>query len=91
MTRFRRVALAIALLICLGGAALFAQDQPNEFLPVQPGDLDQEQIPAATLVFVAYAFVWATLLVYVISLWRRMARVEADLKHVSARLGERRG
>jgi CcmD family protein len=73
--------------------ALAAQDQnpaTEGFVPVQPGDLAKEQLPAAPLVFAAYAFVWLALVVYVFSLWRRMSRVERDLADVNSRLQARR-
>ncbi len=35
------------------------------FVPVRPGELEQEQLPAAPLVFVAYSVVWLALVVYV--------------------------
>ncbi|MCC7007358.1 MAG: CcmD family protein [Acidobacteria bacterium] len=50
----------------------------------------KEQLPAAPLVFAAYAFVWLALVVYVYSLWRRVARVERDLVDVNSRLQARR-
>src|SRR5690242_518351 len=53
-----------------------AQDQ---FVPVSPNDLQQEQLPATPLVFTAYAFVWVVLIVYVFMLWRRIGRVEHEI------------
>ena len=60
------------------------------FVPVRPGELDQEQLPAAPLVFVAYSVVWLALIFYVFLLWRRLASVERELRDVSARLQARR-
>jgi CcmD family protein len=54
-------------------------------VPVAPGELGQEQLPATPLVFAAYAFVWVALLVYVFSLWRRLTRVERELSEVATR------
>jgi short subunit fatty acids transporter len=92
MKRFRRFVLVLVLIGgCAGAAALAQQPPPSEFVPVGPGDLQQEQIPAARLVFAAYAFVWAVFIVYLVALWRRMTRVEADLKAVSEKLGRAGG
>jgi CcmD family protein len=64
-----------------------AQDQ---FVPVKPGDLNQEQLPATPLVFTAYAFVWVVLVIYVLTLWRRLGRVERELVEVRAQLQAKR-
>jgi hypothetical protein len=90
MARVKRFALILAVLAWALGRVALAQEQTTDFVPVQPGD-QAEQIPAAQLVFAAYAFVWATFVVYLFVLWQRMKRVEVDLKDVSARLGGRRG
>ena len=60
------------------------------FVPVSPEDMAQEHLPAAPLVFAAYATVWVALLLYVLTLWRRLGRVERDLADVTAKLEERR-
>jgi CcmD family protein len=60
------------------------------FVPVRPGELEQEQLPAAPLVFVAYSVVWLALVVYVFVLWRRLTAVERELRNVSAKLQARR-
>ena len=90
MARVKRFALILAVLAWTLGRMALAQEQTTDFVPVQPGDLT-EQIPAARLVFAAYAFVWATFVVYLFVLWQRMKRVEVDLKDVTVRLGGRRG
>ena len=83
---------AVPVLLMFGCAvtALVAQEPVGEFVPIRPGDLEQEQIPAARLVFAAYAFVWVALLAYVLVLWQRLRRIDADLVEVKSRLGGRR-
>lgn len=66
---------------------LLAQAQ-NEFVPAS--QVATETLPAAPLVFIAYAFVWVALVGYVFALWRRLGRVERELAQVSARF-EKRG
>ena len=70
----RRVAAA-ALAILGSVAILSAQDV---FVPrPQPAT---EGIPAVRLVSIAYAFVWVVVLLYVTLLWRRLARVEREVR-----------
>jgi CcmD family protein len=75
------------------GAFVIAMQQPppatDDFVPV--GDLPaQEQLPAAPLLIAAYAFVWAALLIYLLMLWRRLARVERELGALSRQVDDRR-
>lgn len=98
MLRWRTdVAITMTRLIAWGtAAAVFAasavsaaaQAQQNEFRPLT--DITKETLPATPLVFIAYAFVWVALLVYVFLLWRRLGRVERELADVNARLANRR-
>jgi CcmD family protein len=66
-----------------------AQPAPEGFEPVT-GVPTQEQLPAAPLVMIAYAFVWVMLLLYLWALWRRLGAVEKELADVTRRLGEGR-
>jgi hypothetical protein len=73
-------------------APVFAQTQapvtqsaPDGFIPMS-STAPREVLPATPLVFFAYAFVWLALIVYVFSIWKRMARVEQDLADVKRRL-----
>ena len=74
----------------LGTAAFAAQQSQGGFVPLKPGDMTQEALPAAPLVYAAYAFVWVALTAYVFLLWRRLARVERELAEVNTRLASRR-
>ena len=65
------------------------QEPADQFVPVKTLPA-QEQLPAATLVMVAYGFVWAVLLVYVWTVWRRLMKVEREMHDLSARIGEKR-
>ena len=67
--------------------------------PVQPGQSEfipvtelpaSEQLPAAPLLIAAYVFVWAAMLFYVWSLWRRLGKVERDISEVSQLVSKRR-
>ena len=99
LRRLRSAAAAAAITglgfaLC-GVAVLGAQGQgptaaQDGFVPIKPGDLGQEQLPATPLVFAAYAFVWLALVTYVFFLWRRVVRVERELTEVTSRLQARR-
>jgi CcmD family protein len=86
---YRRVSVLVLLLVLVGGS-LRAQDPQGEFQPVKPGELQTENIPAAPLIFAAYATVWILLLLYVFVLWRKIQRVERELADVNSKLGVRR-
>lgn len=45
-----------------------------------------EAFPAAPLVIAAYVVVWLAVFFYVWSVWRRLDRVERELKEVAGRL-----
>lgn len=45
-----------------------------------------EAFPAAPLVIAAYAVAWVAILLYVWSVWRRLGRVERELREVARRL-----
>ncbi len=65
-----------------------AQQPQDEFVPVKSLP-QQEQLPAAPLLIGAYAFVWAVLLVYVWSIWRRLTKVEREMHELAGRIADR--
>jgi hypothetical protein len=77
----RRALIALGSMLLCGMPALAFQPPggQGEFVPVT--DLPMaEQLPAAPLLVGAYAFVWLALMLYLWSIWRRLAKVEADLQ-----------
>lgn len=81
-----RVLLIIGLLAIPAAAAqpptAAAQDG---FVPVSR-TAQQETIPAARLVMIAYGFAWVMLIGYVWSVWTRIDKVERDLHDVRRRI-----
>ncbi|HVB38118.1 MAG TPA: CcmD family protein [Vicinamibacterales bacterium] len=77
--------VAIALTLVLAAVPLFAQPPsgatPDGFVPVSQLPPAQ-RMPAAPLLIAAYAFVWLALLVYLWTIWRRLGRVEGELKQL---------
>jgi CcmD family protein len=87
MTRFRTLT-ALALTAILAVTAPVAQEVPEEplegFVPI-----DQlpptEQLPAAPLLVAAYAFAWLAVFFYLWTVWRRLNRVEAEMRTLERR------
>jgi CcmD family protein len=93
MTLIARVArtLTLTLLLAAGLAPVVrAQSAPaaqgpattaaqEEYVPIDELP-DSEKLPAAPFLISAYVIVWGALLVYVWTLWKRLGRVEADLR-----------
>ena len=90
MTSFlRRVSAALLVAAVMSGPAILGAQQPpapvDEFVPIDQLP-QQEQIPAANLLVPAYAFVWLAVLVYVVSVARRMSGVERDVQRLESEL-----
>lgn len=91
MSVLRRIALVVLAVLLLAQAVPAESRQPQpadakqEYVPVDPTQ-EQEQLPAAPLVIGAYAVVWVAVVLYLWSIWRRLARVERELAQVSRRI-----
>ena len=79
----RAVAVAVVL-IAMSAGALLAQAKDG-FEPAT--NIGTESLPAGPLLYTAYAFVWLVLIGYVFMLWRRLDRVEKEMREVAARIG----
>jgi len=86
----RRIAPAVLILLAVTTIVAAQSPAQDGFVPVTGNEADVEKLPAAPLVFAAYAFVWVAMIGYVFSLWRRLVRVERELTDVTARLEARR-
>lgn len=79
--------LAIALLAFAAAAGAQGTQGQDGFVPVtDPAAIAKETLPASPLLYSAYALVWLVLIAYVFMLWRRVDRVERELRDVSTRL-----
>lgn len=74
-----RVAAAVALVI-IARAPAWAQTVG------EPVGQVRETIPAAPYLAGAYAFIWAAVLVYVVTVSRRLRRVQSELDELRARM-----
>ena len=81
MTSVRRaVGCAIAAFGWLTSSAWAQTQEPlSGFVPIEQVPR-ADQLPAAPLLIVAYAFIWVAVMVYIWTMWVRMNRVEADLR-----------
>jgi CcmD family protein len=86
---------ALLALACAGaGASRVQAAQPaqpaarDEFVPIREIP-QQDQLPAAPLLIGAYSVAWLVIVIYVWSLWRRLARVETELQTLAGRLSSR--
>ena len=87
----RRIGMALCALALPAFAATAFAQQPGQdgFVPVT-GVPVTEQIPAAPLVVGAYAFFLLLMVFYLWTIWRRIGKVEADMRTLERRQGEKR-
>jgi CcmD family protein len=82
LTRFLGTVLSL-----LRAVSVFALQPPapqNEFIPMDrlpPAD----QLPSAPLLVAAYAFVWIAVMFYLWTIWRRLNKVEAEMRALEQR------
>ena len=81
----RRLLFALSS-IALAAAPLFAQSPPgqSEFVPLNELP-PTEQMPAAPLLIAAYAVFLVLMIFYVWTVWRRLNKVEADMRALEQR------
>ncbi len=82
------IALTSFVLVSLPAFALQPPTGQSEFVPVEslpPGD----QLPAAPLLVTAYAFVWIAVVVYLWSIWRRLNKVEDEMRALAQKAPRR--
>jgi hypothetical protein len=86
----RRTWIGLLSLVLVGPAtvtALALQPAQDNFVPVT-GVPASEQIPAAPLVIGAYAFFLLLMMFYLWTIWRRIGKVEADMRALERRQGQ---
>jgi CcmD family protein len=83
----RTLAIFLFAFLAMATGALHASQPPAKdgFVPVEQLG-NQEQLPATPLVAAAYGVAWGAILVYVWTIWRRLARVEREIAEVSRRI-----
>ena len=87
---FRRLLIALTSFVLIASSA-FAGQPPagqSEFVPVDSVPVS-DQLPAAPLLITAYAFVWIAVMVYVWTIWRRLNRVEDEMRALAQKIPQR--
>jgi CcmD family protein len=87
----RRLLTALTSFLLLLSSSAFALQPPpgqSEFVPVDSVPLS-DQLPAAPLLIAAYAFVWIAAMVYLWSIWRRLNKVEDEMRALAQRAPRR--
>ena len=82
--RVRQILIALSSWLLLAAPAFAFQPPAGQggFVPVETLP-PTEQLPAAPYLIAAYAFVWLAVMVYLWTIWRRMNRVEADMRSLA--------
>ena len=86
-----RLLIALTSFVLLSSPA-FALQPPagqSEFVPVTGAAT--EQLPAAPLLIAAYAFVWLAVMFYVWTIWRRLNKVEGEMRALEHRVAGGKG
>jgi CcmD family protein len=81
----RRAIVAMVSLI-LTAVPVLAGQQPatGQFLPANDLPPDQK-LPAAPFLIGAYAFIWLALMFYLWTIWRRLGKVEKEMRVLDER------
>lgn len=87
-----QMVMAMALMLAFAGTLsggsviageLLSQEEmlagQEEFVPISELP-PEDRLPAAPLLIAAYSFVWVVLLVYLWSIWRRLAKLEKEFE-----------
>ena len=86
----RRLLTALTSFVLLAAPA-FALQPPagqSEFVPVDSVPLS-DQLPAAPLLVTAYAFIWLAVMFYLWTIWRRLNKVEDEMRALARKLPNR--
>jgi len=88
--RLRRLLIALTSFVLVSAPALAMQPPTgqSEFVPVDSLPA-ADQLPAAPLLVTAYAFVWIAVMVYLWSIWRRLNKVEDEMRALSQKVPRR--
>ncbi len=79
------IVLALVLSSSIAAAQPPTAAAQDGFVPVSR-TAQQETIPSARLVMIAYGFAWVMLIGYLWSIWTRIGKVERELHDVSRRI-----
>lgn len=85
---------AVLVVVLLMSSPAFAQQPQPQPQPAPPAATDefvpisqlppQDQLPAAPLLVTAYAFVWVALFGYLVSVGRRLSKVQREVERLES-------
>jgi hypothetical protein len=84
--RIRVGVMSVVLTLAAAMTAFASQPAQDGFVPVT-GAPASEQIPAAPLVVAVYAFFLLLMMFYLWTIWRRIGKVETDMRTLERRQG----
>ena len=86
----RRVLIALTSFVLLASSAFALQPPAGQggFVPADAVPLS-DQLPAAPLLITAYAFVWVAVMFYVWTIWRRLNKVETEMRALAQKTARR--
>jgi CcmD family protein len=86
----RRLLIALTSFVLLASSAFGVQPPAGQsgFVPVDSVPLS-DQLPAAPLLITAYAFVWFAVMVYLWSIWRRLNKVETEMRALAQKVSRK--
>jgi CcmD family protein len=87
---FRRLLIALTSFVLLSSSAFALQPPAGQggFVPADAVPLS-DQLPAAPLLITAYAFVWVAVMFYVWTIWRRLNKVETEMRALAQKTARR--
>jgi hypothetical protein len=86
LLRILRMSLLTLMLLGWPASSIAQPPKPPEgFVPVDQVASD-EQLPAMPLVAGAYGVAWVAVLIYLLSIWRRLGAVERELADITRRV-----
>ena len=84
----KRLIVVLGLLFTVVAPALAAQQEPGQSVFVPASSLPEtEKLPAAPFVISAYALVWLIAMFYIWTVWRKVGKLEAELRTLEGRKG----
>lgn len=84
MIRGALIAIVSLVLTAPWALALQPPEPQNEFRPLSELP-PSEQIPGGVFLVIAYAFIWVAAVIYLWSIWRRLGKVEAEMRSLEQR------
>lgn len=84
----RRLLIAVTSIVLLASSGFAQTAGQGAFVPVDSVPLS-DQLPAAPLLISAYAFVWLAVMMYLLSIWKRLNKVEDEMRSLAQKISAR--